>query len=77
MGAKKPLDEDESKKKREERTVAKAIKVEIFRWRRIIIAIWLAVEAGLEVHFDVFPAPREVEAGGSVVIKLIIRHAIC
>ena len=30
----------------------------------------------MEVHFDVFPTPREVEAGGGVVVEFEIRHTI-
>ena len=30
----------------------------------------------MEVHFDVFPAPREVEARAGVVVEFEIRHAV-
>ncbi len=35
-----------------------------------------AFEAGIEVHFDIVPAPREVEAGRNVGIELEIGEAI-
>ena len=30
----------------------------------------------MEVHFDVFPAPGEVETGRSVVIEFEVRHTV-
>ena len=48
----------------------------MFRKNIILSLYLLTLEAAIEVHLDVFPAPREVETGGDVVVELEIGHAV-